>query len=110
MPPREISANALRRRDVKTNTLPIETSLRKERSHALRRSAGEVRPEAGGVLTLSAMIAAGGAFAGTQTGNGSSVQIELWQVINLVGAPLLAVLFAQPVIDDVRAWLRTSRR
>ncbi len=38
------------------------------------------------------------------------MQIELWQVINLVGAPLLAVLFAQPVIDDVRAWLRTSRR
>jgi len=90
--------------------LPIETSLRKERSHALSRSAGEVRPEAGGVLTLSAIIAAGGAFAGTQTGNGSSVQIELWQVINLVGAPLLAVLFAQPVIDDVRDWLRTSRR
>jgi len=89
--------------------LPIETSLRKERSNALRRSAGEVRPEAGGVLTLSAIIAAGGAFAGTQTGNGSSVQIELWQVINLIGAPLLAILFARPVIDDIRAW-RASRR
>jgi hypothetical protein len=36
-------------------------------------------------------------------------QLELWQVINLIGAPLLAVLFARPVIDDIRAWL-TYRR
>ena len=33
------------------------------------------------------------------------MQLELWQVINLVGAPLLAILFVRPVIDDVRAWV-----
>jgi len=90
--------------------LPKETSLRKERSHADKRSTGGVRPEAGKVLTISAIIAAGGAFAGSQGTGGSTVQIELWQVINLVGAPLLAVMFALPVIDDVKAWLKTSRR
>jgi len=33
------------------------------------------------------------------------VHLELWQVINLLGTPLLAIIFAGPVIDDVRAWL-----
>jgi len=37
------------------------------------------------------------------------MQIELWQVINLIGAPLLAVLFVRPVIDDVWAWVRSLR-
>ena len=86
--------------------MPIETSLRKERSHALNRSTGEVRPEAGGVLTLSAIIAAGGAFAGTQTGNGSSVQIELWQVINLVGGPVAAIVLLPAIVDDLERWWR----
>ena len=55
---------------------------------------------------LAALIAAGGAFAGTHGADSSSgVQIELWQAINLIGAPLLAVLFARPVIDDLKAWL-----
>ena len=35
--------------------------------------------------------------------------LELWQVINLVGAPLLAVLFAQPVVEDLTAWFRSTR-
>jgi len=26
-----------------------------------------------------------------------------------MGAPILAVLFARPVIDDLRAWLRSGR-
>ena len=30
-------------------------------------------------------------------------------VINLIGAPLLALLFLRPVIDDVAAWWRSSR-
>lgn len=37
------------------------------------------------------------------------VHLELWQLINLIGAPLLALLFAQPVIDDLAAWISTSR-
>jgi hypothetical protein len=61
-------------------------------------------------LILSTIIAAGGAYAvHAADGGASGAQIELWQVINLVGAPLLAVLFARPVIDDLRAW-HASRR
>jgi hypothetical protein len=55
-----------------------------------------------------AAILAVGVYTGPHTGDPSgSLQIELWQVINLIGAPLLAVLFARPVIDDVRAWIRS---
>ena len=32
--------------------------------------------------------------------------VALWQVIDLVGTPLLAMLFLPPVIDDLLAWLR----
>jgi len=31
-------------------------------------------------------------------------------VINLVGAPLLAVIFARPVVEDVKAWLSSDRK
>jgi hypothetical protein len=61
-------------------------------------------------VTLLHAIVAAGAYPGAHTGDASGgMQIELWQVINLVGAPLLAVLFARPVIDDVRAWVRSLR-
>ena len=39
----------------------------------------------------------------------AELHLELWQVINLLGAPILALLFAQPVIDDVRSWIRSIR-
>ena len=35
---------------------------------------------------------------------GGEVHLELWQIINLVGVPMLALIFAQPVIDDMKAW------
>jgi hypothetical protein len=62
-------------------------------------------------LTLAAIAAtAHGMWSGTTQGAGSgSVQIELWQVINLLGAPILALLFAQPVIDDLKAWIKSTR-
>ena len=60
-------------------------------------------------MILSTIIAAGGAYAVHAADASSGAQIELWQVINLVGAPLLAMLFARPVIDDLRAW-HASRR
>ena len=60
-------------------------------------------------MILAAIVAAGAAFAGHSGGGSGGVQIELWQVIDLVGAPLLAVLFAQPVIDDLKAWLASDR-
>jgi hypothetical protein len=60
------------------------------------------------MLTLAAIIVAGGVY--TAHGNASTgLQIELWQAINLIGAPLLAVLFARPVIDDLRAWYASRR-
>lgn len=58
---------------------------------------------------LELMVTAGGAFAGHGYTAGGGAQIELWQVINLVGAPLLAVLFVRPVIDDLKAWLASRK-
>lgn len=60
-------------------------------------------------MILGTIVAAGGAFTAHSAGASGGAQIELWQVINLIGAPLLAVLFARPVIDDLRAW-RAERR
>lgn len=57
-------------------------------------------------MILTTILALAVSHAGQTTGG---THIELWQVINLVGAPLLAVLFARPVIDDLRAWLKSDR-
>jgi len=38
------------------------------------------------------------------------LNLEAWQVINLIGAPLLALLFVAPVIDDLKEWLASSRK
>ena len=37
-------------------------------------------------------------------GSGGEPHIELWQAINLIGAPILALLFARPVIEDLKSW------
>jgi hypothetical protein len=37
------------------------------------------------------------------------VNLEAWQVINLIGTPLLALLFLRPVLDDVAVWWRSIR-
>jgi hypothetical protein len=61
-------------------------------------------------MLFAAIIAAGGVFTNPHGGDAAGgLQIELWQVINLIGAPLLAVLFARPVIDDLRAWIISNR-
>lgn len=56
-------------------------------------------------------LSAGGAIAIQHgTGGGQSfAHVALWQVINLVGTPLLAMLFLPPVVDDLLAWLRWRR-
>jgi hypothetical protein len=43
------------------------------------------------------------------SGSGGEVHIELWQAINLIGAPLLALLFARPVIEDLQSWWAARR-
>jgi len=59
------------------------------------------------VIVLFAVL---GAFAGPHgASTGGGVTLEAWQVINLVGAPLLALLFLRPVLDDVAAWWRSIR-
>ena len=59
---------------------------------------------------MSALLLLVGAFTTHQgTNGGTGAQLELWQVINLVGAPALAVLFARPVFDDLASWLRSRR-
>lgn len=55
------------------------------------------------ITSLAAIVYAVGAIPSHASGSGG-MQIELWQAINLIGAPLLAVLFARPVIDDLVAW------
>lgn len=57
---------------------------------------------------LTAVVAIAGKHV-TQTGGGGDVHLELWQAINLVGAPMLAVIFAQPVVDDLRKWWAARR-
>jgi hypothetical protein len=37
------------------------------------------------------------------------MHIEVWQAINLIGAPLLAMLFARPVIEDLKSWWAARR-
>lgn len=56
------------------------------------------------------IVVAGGALPGHAGSGSAGAQIALWQVINLVGAPLLAVLFARPVIDDLKAWFASREK
>ena len=59
---------------------------------------------------MLAFFAAVDAFAGPHgASTAGGVTLEAWQVINLIGAPLLALLFLRPVLDDVAAWWRSIR-
>jgi len=60
---------------------------------------------------LAVALAAGHAIAINRGASGDQgfAHLALWQVVNLVGTPLLAMLFLSPVIDDVQAWLRWRR-
>jgi hypothetical protein len=61
-------------------------------------------------VTLTAICAALATYPGPHgPSTTGGVTLEAWQVINLIGAPLLALLFLRPVLDDVAAWWRSSR-
>jgi hypothetical protein len=61
-------------------------------------------------LALVAIFAVVSAFAGPHgPSTTGGVTLEAWQVINLIGAPLLALLFLRPVLDDLSAWWRSIR-
>jgi hypothetical protein len=61
-------------------------------------------------LQLAALLAIANTFAGPHGAtSGGGVYLEPWQVINLVGAPLLALLFLRPVVDDLKAWISSIR-
>ena len=63
-----------------------------------------------GGVTLVAVLAVLETFAGPRgESTTGGVTLEAWQVINLIGAPLLALLFLRPVLDDVAAWWRSTR-
>lgn len=36
--------------------------------------------------------------------SGSTAHVELWQVINLLGTVVLAMMFLPPVIEDLKRW------
>lgn len=56
------------------------------------------------MLAIAAMHP-GRAVSGIQAGG----SIERWQLTNLVGGPLLAMMFARPVVDDLRSWIVSFR-
>jgi hypothetical protein len=59
-------------------------------------------------MTFPLMLAAAHGGHAATVAHGSA-SIEPWQLINLVGAPLLALMFAGPVVDDVRNWIVSLR-
>jgi hypothetical protein len=62
-------------------------------------------------ITGSEVLAALSTYSGPHpTGGAGSITLEPWQVINLIGAPLLALMFMAPVIDDLKAWLASIRK
>ena len=61
-------------------------------------------------MFLNAIFIAGGAIPGNHAAATGGMQIELWQAINLIGAPLLAMLFVRPVIDDLTAWFASLKK
>lgn len=63
----------------------------------------------GDVLAILTAVVAIASKHVTRAGGGGDVHLELWQAINLIGVPLLALIFAQPVIDDVKAWWAARR-
>ena len=54
------------------------------------------------MLFLATIVAVAGQHVVSHDSGGPA--LEPWQVINLIGAPLLALLFARPVIDDLKGW------
>ena len=40
---------------------------------------------------------------------GGSAELELWQWINLIGTPILMVLFLSAALNDIAKWIRTMR-
>jgi hypothetical protein len=60
---------------------------------------------------MDVVVCLGTAFTGPHGPSSAAggVYLEPWQVINLIGAPLLALLFLRPVIDDVKAWISSIR-
>jgi hypothetical protein len=56
---------------------------------------------------LTCVVAVAGQHV--NTGSGGQMHIELWQAIYLVGAPILALMFARPVIDDLKDWWAARR-
>ncbi len=39
-------------------------------------------------------------------GRGGAVNVQPWQLVNLVGAPLAAILLLPPILDDLERWWR----
>ncbi len=61
-------------------------------------------------MSLTTVLAAGmTAVINVHHPTSSSPPLAAWQVINLVGSPLIAIVFLPTVIDDVRRWLHARR-
>jgi hypothetical protein len=49
------------------------------------------------------------AIAHARSTTQSDVSLEPWQIINLIGAPMLALLFLPMAVDDIRRWIQSLR-
>lgn len=58
---------------------------------------------------LAARFHAAGAIGLQHAAASPGPSLEPWQVINLVGSVLLALLFLGPVLDDLQSWARARQ-
>jgi hypothetical protein len=54
------------------------------------------------------LVAAVAAFH--QAGDAHGVALASWQVVNLIGAPLVAFLYLPAVVEDVQRWFVTRKK
>lgn len=59
---------------------------------------------------LASRLHAVGSIGLQHVSSSNGPDLAPWQVINLVGSVLLALLFVGPVIDDLQSWARARKQ
>jgi len=61
-------------------------------------------------VELATRFHAVGSFGLQHGATSGGPSLEPWQVINLVGSVLLALLFLGPVLEDLQSWARARKQ
>ena len=61
-------------------------------------------------MELAICFHAAGSFGLQHAATSGGPTLEPWQVINLVGSVLLALLFLGPVLEDLQSWARARKQ